>query len=256
MRPRSHLVTSIVLAAGFGLVWAPIAAAADNANCSVDNTRFSGMAFSQTGVQKHGVAGTIDGQSLNQCLNPVPVVEKSGTTAWSALGDAGGSNTIMQMGTGRCREFLWPDCTWNMEFYWAWGIDPEAPGCSGWARQIPQPLRIAGRDGAAHDYKIYHKDNRWRFYVGVNEKRSLPEGDICWTPTIAWWFSESWDDGDALGGSVGNKLRTKLTNYANVENGQFFWTSFNAANACSFPQGAPRFCDVIDGTTFDTWTNR
>jgi hypothetical protein len=213
------------------------------------------MAFQQTGVQKHGAAAIIEGQTLNQCTNPGPF-EGNGTWAWAALGDGGGSNTILQVGTGRCREFLNSDCTWNMEYYWTWGIDPEAPGCTGWARTLPTPFQANGWDGASHEYKVYHQSNAWKFYAGSTLLRTQPEADICWTPTIAWWFNESWDNGDALGGTSANHLRTSYMRYANTENGAFSYTGFSPSANCTFNPGSGRFCDIVSSTSYDAWTNR
>jgi hypothetical protein len=96
------------------------------------------------------------------------------------------------------------------------GTRPFGAGLSGWSHISATPQVIGSWDGAAHDFKVYHKDNRYRFYIGNTEHASIPESDICWTPTRAWWFSETWDNGDALGGSVGNKLFTSSTNYAQL----------------------------------------
>jgi hypothetical protein len=230
--------------------------AADNANCNSGTQYFfSGMWV--TG-QKHGSSGTIDGQDLHMCTSP-GAFEESGTFAWSAVGNWNYSETIVQIGIGKCRDEFNFGCGESMRYLWAWGRNPSAPGCSGKSLRLPVPSSLSGYDGVAHDYKVYHKNNAWRVYVGVTEKTSVSESEICWTPNVAEWFSETWDAGDALGGSVGNKLVTNSTNYANAENGGFFWTSFGGPypnESCSFEPGGVRKCQITGGQKFQTWTDR
>jgi hypothetical protein len=204
------LVIAIALASIHAFFNPSAAAAADTANCQeleiAQHT--SGDEFYDGGA-KHGVSGTIDGQDLHQCTQPGPI-EQSGTFGWSALGDggsgSGGGSVIMQIGIGKCR-IPGFNCGSDMRFMWAWGRDSSAPGCSGWSHITANVQTLSGWDGAAHDYKVYHKNNYWRFYVGLTEKANIPDSWICWTPTRAWWFSETWDSGDALGGTSGNHLR-------------------------------------------------
>ena len=256
MRSR---VIALLLAIVYQFSSAAPAFAADNANCSDDGLahyHFAGDEY-YNGGQKHGASGTIDGQDLHQCTNP-DGVEVSASFAWSALGDGGsgmgGGSVIMQIGIGKCRAPGFFGCGSDMRYLWAWGRDPSAPGCSGWSHIDATPNSLSGYDGAAHDYKVYHKDDRYRFYVGTTEKTSIPESWICWTPTRAWWFSETWDGGDALGGSLSNHLRTISTNYANAEDGGFFWTGLAAP--CKWPGGGIYHCTVVSATQVDTWTDR
>ena len=204
--------------------------------------------------QKHGVSGTIDGQALHMCTSP-GLVEVSASFGWVALGDGGTSgDVIMQLGLGVCRDPLNGQCQDTMTYFYAWGRDASAPGCTGVSHRIASPIRLTGYDGAAHDYKVYHQSNQYRFLVGSTQKTYVPEGDVCWMPNRAWWFSETWDDGDALGGSAGNHLTTALTNYANLEDGGFFWT--NLSGSCRFNPAAPYHCQIASTTSFDTWTER
>lgn len=110
---------------------------------------------------------------------------------------------------------------------------------------------------AAHDFKVYHRANEWRFFVDTTKVGWVGEASICWTPKLAVWFSETWDFGDQIGGTVANKFGVTSTYYANTEGGGFFWTNFNAANACNYGgAGAPFFCDVTGTRSYDTWTDR
>jgi hypothetical protein len=230
-------------------------AAADNANCNTNGFWFSSMILDG---QKQGASGTIDGQDLHQCSSPAPV-ETNGTFAWSAVQNYNWEETIVQIGIGKCREPFNFGCGDSMRYLWAWGRNPAAPGCQGKSLRIPSPSSLSGYDGAAHDYKVYHHTNAWRVYVGNSELTSVSESEICWTPNSAAWFSEAWDSGDALGGSVGDKLHTVSTNYANAEDGGFFWTSFPGPfpnETCSSESGGVRKCQILSATSFWTWTDR
>lgn len=46
-------------------------------------------------------------------------------------------------------------------------------------------------------------------------------------------------------------------NYANAENGGFFFTNFNPALACNYSAAAPAAyqCDVVGARAVDVWTN-
>lgn len=229
------------------------ASANHTANCNdLYQNRWSGQ---KVDGAKHGASGTLEGQALDQCTNPGGI-EVSGSFAFSNVERQGTANSIVQIGIGRCRKPGINGCDSTMRNYWAWGRDSSAPGCAGFASRGPEPELVSNWSGAAADYKVYHKTDRWRFYIGLTEVKSIPEGSICWTATDASWFGESWDVGDAIGGTVANKFRISLTNYANAENGGFFWTAFNAAANCNISVGAPYLCDIVNGTTIDIWTNR
>lgn len=258
-RAFPHPARPLVLAAAASLLLSASLStptfAADNAHCNPDGLWQAGMIVNG---QKHGASGTIDGQDLNQCTSP-DLFETSGTFAWSAVQNGGWPETIVQIGIGKCRDPGNFGCGSDMRYLWAYGRNPNAPGCSGKSLRIPAPSSLSGYDGAAHDYKVYHKNNAWRVYVGNTEKTSVSESEVCWTPAEAVWFSETWDTGDALGGSVGNKLVTNSTNYANAENGGFFWTNFPGPfpnEACSAEPGGVRKCQITGAQKFQTWTDR
>ncbi len=232
------------------------AAGPDAGPCSSPNKsqNFAGVEKADAN-QKHGVAGTIQGQDLHMCTSPT-LFELSSSFAWVALGDGGSSgDVIIQLGIGKCRDGSNTSCGDAMRIFYAWGYDQSAPGCQGSSsHRVPYPIFLSGYNGAAHNYKIYHQSNQYRFFVDATQKTFVAESNVCWTPTRAWWFSETWDNGDALGGSVGDPLSTTLTNYANAENGGFFWTSL--AGSCRFNPAAPYHCVVTTGTSFNVWTER
>jgi hypothetical protein len=249
---RRFPITLVMVVLLTTLLVGPVSAI-DTAHCNdLYQNRWSGE---KVDGAKHGASGTLDAQALNQCTSP-GLVEISGSFAFSNVERQGSANSIVQIGIGRCRKPGINGCDSTMRNYWAWGRDSSAPGCSGFASRGPEPELVSNWSGAAADYKVYHKTDRWRFYIGLTEVKSISEASICWTATAASWFGESWDVGDAIGGTAANKFRISSTNYANAENGGFFWTGFNSAAACNINSGAPYFCDIVNATTIDIWTNR
>lgn len=255
MRSRVAIILTSLIASM--LAFAAPVAAADFGNCA--NNYPNGINFAgydgPSGGQKHGVSATIDGQVIHQCSNPGFIVT-TGSFAWVGLDGGGGSdgNVIMQLGDGECRDPGINGCDSGFHWYYAWGRDASATGCAGFSHRNSSPQTLSGYDGAAHDFKVYHQNNAWRFFIGSTQVTSVSEASMCWTPTNATWFEETWDPGDALGGSLADKLGTNLANYANAENGGFFWASF--PSTCKYNPAAPRHCVRVNSTSFNVWTDR
>jgi hypothetical protein len=235
--------------------FAPVVAAADAINCTNEqfHNRWSGHSV---GGQYHGNSGTAEGQDLHQCNNPA-LVEYNGTFYFTNVERGGTFNDIVQVGMAKCRE-PGTNCSSSMFYARGWGRTHTTSGCTGLSDVFPTMTPVSlSWNGAARDYKVYHLNNRWRMFVGTNEVFSVAEASICWTPGLASWFGESWDIGDAIGGSAGNHLRVSSTNTAACENCGFVFTGFNAAGACNYGVvNGPFFCDIVNGTTLDIWTNR
>jgi len=255
---RSQLVMTLIAVTALASVeatFAPVVAAADAINCTSEGgvNRWSGHSIS--GVF-HGNSGTAEGQDLHQCNNPA-FIEVNGTFYWTNVEHGGTFNDIVQVGMAKCRE---PGvyCSSSMFYARGWGRQHTTPGCSGLSDVAPTTIPVSlAWNGASRDYKVYHLNNRWRMFVGLTEVYSVPEASICWYPGVASWFGESWDIGDAIGGSVGNHLRVTETNTTSCENCGFVYTNFNASAACNYGVvSGPYFCDLIDTRTLDIWTNR
>lgn len=61
-----------------------------------------------------------------------------------------------------------------------------------------------------------------------------------------------------MGGTPGSKLNISNMTYQNAEGGGFFFTNFNAAQACNYSGGAPApyVCDITGTRSIDVWTDR
>lgn len=237
------------------LTFAPVVAAADALNCTSEDYQNRWSGHSRAGAY-HGNSGTAEGQDLHQCNNPA-LVERNGTFYFTNVERGGTFNDIVQVGMAKCRQ---PEtsCGSNMFYARGWGRTSTTPGCEGLSDVFPTMTPVSlSWNGAARDYKVYHLNNRWRMFIGTNEVYSVAESSICWNPGLASWFGESWDIGDATGGSAANHLRITATNTASSENGGFSYTGFNPSAACNYGiVSGPFFCDIVGATTLDIWTNR
>lgn len=247
--------TIFAICAAIWLAMAPVTLAAEERDCNdpKQNTRWRGQSWRDAN-QKHGASGTAEAHNLVQCINP-DLIELNGTSIFSnVVPDNGGFNDIVQVGMGNCRA---SNCVGGMRYYSGWGRTSTTPGCAGFSNRFPAVADEGAYGFAAHDFKVHHSANLWKFYVGLAQVHSIGEASICWTGRSAVWFGEVWDIGDQMGGTPANKLSITSTNYANAEGGGFFWTNFNAANACNYGgAGVPYFCDLTGARSLDVWTDR
>ncbi len=161
----------------------------------------------------------------------------------------------MQIGVGQGRS---PTIlNGGIRYFTAWGRSQSTPGCSGFSNKDPVANDMGAYASASHDFKVYHQTNAWRLLVDSTQKSQVAEASICWTPGKSSWFGETWDAGDQMGGTAANHLTVASMNYANAENGGFFWTNFDAAQACNYSAAAPAAykCDITGTRAIDIWTS-
>lgn len=248
-------LVSVAIPYEVALVQPVLAADAQACTSESGHNRWSGEGLNGA---FHGNSGTAEGQDLHQCNNPA-LIEINGTFYWTNVEGGGGFNDIVQVGMGKCRE---PGtfCSSDMGYFRGWGRTGKTSGpCAGFSDVAPTtiPTFVVGWNGGPRDFKVYHLNNAWRMFVGTTQVYSVAESSICWTPVKASWFGESWDIGDAIGGTLGDHLRITETNTASAEGGGFTYTSLNPNAACNYGTvSGPFFCDIINGTTLDIWTNR
>ncbi len=234
---------------------APLSLAAEerDSNDPNPNTRWRGHAWIDANA-KHGASGTAEAHNLLQCINP-DLFETNGTFIFSNVEPANaGEHSIIQVGMGNCRA---SNCPGGQRYYSGWGRDNATPGCTGMTDRPPTLADEGAYVFAAHDFKVYHTANVWKFLVDATQVHSIGEASICWTGKNAEWFGEVTDIGDQMGGTPANKSSVTSTNYANAEGGGFFWTNFNASNVCNYGgAGVPYFCDVTGTRSLNIWTDR
>lgn len=238
------------------MVPGPVAASDHVRPCVDDMNRWSGQILFG---DRHGVSAYLEGQTLKMCTHE-SVFEKNGTFAFVNI-EGHAFNDIIQVGIGRCRFPFYGECTWGMETYYAWGRTQSSEGCDIWQDRLPSAHFTPGvaYDGQTHDYKIHHADDYWNIYVDHTRVMRVGEVSLCWNwgrpSRDASWFGESLDQGDAIGGSVGNKYSISSANYANQENGGFYWTGWNPGAACNLGGGIYK-CDITSSRSLLLWTDR
>lgn len=206
------------------------------------------------GGAKHGTSGTVPGRTLQMCTNPNPVLEFDGSFYFSNVEPTNGSfRDIVQIGFGQGRS---PSLVGGMHFVSGWGRSTSTPGCAGFSNQDPLAVQRGVYDNKQHDYKVYHQNDMWRLLVDSVQKAGVPEGSICWSPGRSSWFGETWDRGDQMGGTAGSHLPVTLMNYANAENGGFYWTSLTVGQSCNYDNNPPAAyrCSITTSKSIDIWT--
>lgn len=252
---RSVAVLGVVLGLSYQLAFPGISLAIGTTSCAegpgaVNHWRGEALVAGQ----KHGTSATVPGRVLSLCTSPNPLLEIDGSFYFSNVEPASGSfRDIIQIGFGQGRS---PSVPGGMYYYTGWGRSTSTAGCSTFANRDPLTTSAGLYDSAQHDYKVYHQTNFWRLLVDSTQKVAIGESEICWTPGKSSWFGETWDSGDQLGGSQSSHLPVTLMNYANAEDGGFFWTNFDAAQACNYSAAPPAAysCDITDTRTIEIWT--
>jgi hypothetical protein len=250
--PRILATTSatLIVAVSVSAALPPLVVGADTAACSDGGTvnRHKGYYLSVAGAD--GATAYVDHQTLHQCTPTGP--EISGSFAFVNVQGPGG-NDMVQAGFGECRTPF--QCDAGMHAFWAYGRTSTSLGCNGFTNRPPTVMQI-GFWGPGTEYKVYHTSNLWRFYFGGENRVSLDEYSICWTPNAASWFGESWDAGDAIGGTSADHLTFGSMRYATTEGGAFTYTNLNPSAACNLGSGSPYFCDILGPSLIDVWTSR
>lgn len=255
-RPRRIAAATVALALILGVSTAPPVLAGHAAFCQDGPGQVNRWLGHELSGQRHGVAAVIEAMELHQCTWEVPGVEISGSFVWVNI-EGRHFNDIVQVGVGKCRYPMHPDCTWEMEINGAWGRHSSTAGCEGRSNVDPVARIRADYNGTSYNYKVYHQSNAWRLFVGNTQVQSIAESEICWPISGATWFGETLDKGDAFGGTRGNKLNVTGMNYANSENGTFYWTNWNVYNSCSMiPNNPMFFCDIDTSRSIALWTER
>lgn len=228
------------------------ALAADTATCSEIQVvnRHSGI---YVGGAKQGTRANLEGQTLNYCLN------SGGSSDWIRASMAWVNvqgqppNDIVQIGVGKCTDSTgFAQCNGQMSYLWGWGR-----GSCGLLK-FPSVVRLGAWAGTTQDYFVTHGTSYWRGYIAGTVRGEVANSEICWTPQSSTWFAETWDYGDALGGSAGNKYAITSMRMQNTQNGTWTSPGLNAANDCSV-QSQPTnvfVCDITAADAFQTWTTR
>lgn len=184
--------------------------------------RHHGYASTPWSAHRYGVKARIGGAILDLCTQP-RAGEGSSSVAWVAIeGPPYCCNTV-QVGYGNCYGPITTNDTcvkWdvgNRDFY-AWGRDANSPGCAGYSTRRPTG-QWTSVFSAGNDYSVEEDANGLFTLRSQNATTFIGTNLICWTNQYVTVSVESWDYGDALGGSAANHLVFSLERFKTSPNG-------------------------------------
>ena len=137
---------------------------------------------------------------LARCTNP-RAGEGSTSVVWVAIqGPPSNAGNIVQIGYGTCYPTQGagncPGTLSNHDFY-AYGRDPNTPGCAGTSVIYPTGHWLSSFDGGT--YSVEEDANHDFTLATTNTTVFLAHSFSCWTNQTVAVSTESWDYGDALG---------------------------------------------------------
>ena len=104
-------------------------------------------------------------------------------------------------------------------------------------------------------FDVVRTSQQWKVQINGVTQQTVPLASICWSKRRADWLGESWDRGDAIGGSSSNKFRVASAIYEASVGGVWTNESWTAANPCNNVTLDNRYkCDVVSGNSMDLWT--
>lgn len=251
-RRRRAFAIALVLSILVSVMLPGVALGTHTAPCSpanYDENFFAGQIKSVTGLT--GTRGTIEGQSLSLCT--APLNPDSGSQTWVAVtGPSGYPLSIVQIGVIRC---LNPAnglvCDGTMRYFWTWGRDQTAPGCNSYLNRDPIAMSLGSASGT-FDYIVAKTTTQYRVYRAGVLEASVPNSEICWTPSRAMWMGEAFNHGDQIGGQAGNKQYVSGARYQTSVGG--VWQNPNfGGSVCSISMN-PFFCEIATTDQVNLWT--
>lgn len=229
----------------------PVASATHTQNCLEATVQNRFAAWGKLAANVAGADARIQNETLNFCTSATD--NDRGNQIWSAV-DRNGTytQTIVQTGLIQC-SLSGPACDDTLNEARAWGRNSAAPGCGGFITVEPVPIRLGDPPGL-QNYEVVRTAAEWRFIIGGVVHDTLPLGSICWTPSRAIWFGESWDSGDAIGGFAGNHVSLTNALYEPSVGGAWNSPSFNPGANCPIIDLAKYKCVAQNGQAIDFWT--
>jgi hypothetical protein len=223
--------------------------------------RHVGYASTSWPAHRYGVKARIGGASLGLCTQP-RVGEGSSSVGWVAIEGPPYCCNIVQIGYGTCYGWINETCekadaSLQRDFY-AWGRDGATPGCSGFSTLEP----------TGHWYSVFSADNDYSVEEdasGLFTLRSLNATTfigtnlICWTNQYVTVSAESWDYGDAIGGTVANHLVFSLERFKTTPNEAWRVLPSLCSPGYKGPSQPPTgifHCDVVNSNSLHMYTSR
>ena len=221
------------------------------ADCSENGYHYRQIGYRSDGWDNHrfGIRATFDFHALNLCTNPRPG-EGTASVAWVDIQGPGGYD-IVQVGFGACGPIAGGGCNNGMQDGYAWGRTSSSPGCAGYMSRAPSGTWLgAWSNGGV--FQITEAANGTETLSTPSFTVTLNAATACWTNKYVGLFNESYDYGDALGGSSGIPFTYTNKQFMTAAGGAWL-TLPNACNFTSFFLEDVFKCDTQPGA-LRTWT--
>ena len=201
----------------------------------------------------HGVRGALHGRPLDVCSDGfLGTGEWRGSSAWVNIVGPGNLD-IVQLGRGRCYGGLGPQCDGVQDHIWAWGRG----SCGGFIPKLPTIVNLGPAPAVSETYIVQHNPLSWAGYLNGSLMAEVDNTEICWAPTSAQWFAETWDAGDALGGSAEDHYRFSNMAVQPTQGGGYQSLSLNPGPNCNIREPEAMYhCDILTTNSFESWTAR
>lgn len=202
-----------------------------------------------------GARGTTESQTLSVCTSSSD--DDRSNHAWVAVDDNGGDPfDLVQAGRITC-EGSQAACTLAQRKFWAWGRQNSEPGCSGLSDVAPIAQSLGTWSSGSDDFIVARSGGFWKVYIDGVFQNQVSEASICWAKKRALWSGETWDLGDAMGGSAGNKFALTQAAYQTTVGGSWLNPGFTPGNACQNSPDVepPFFCTTPASNSLSLWAD-
>lgn len=194
----------------------------------------------------------MENQTLGLCTTAAD--DDNGSAVYVSIEEDGGhAYDIAQVGVYKC-EYAIAMCTGSIGQFYAWGRHNSQPGCSGFSNVEPLGTRVGGLPSGTWFFEVLRTSSAWKFSINGVVVESLPASTICWTRKRASWVGESWDTGDAIGGSAANPFALLGALYEPSVAGQWLSPSWSLGDMCNVSSAAKYKCNATNGQAFNLWT--
>jgi hypothetical protein len=234
-----------------------VAAATHAVACSNATTvsRFAGQARVVTGPAG-GADATISDPVLDLCTGSGDL--HSADHLWTAVdGNDNLGNDIVQDGVIRCAHDPNPSgtCDGSFRAFYTWGRSHLASGCSGFTDVAPVAKNFGLQPSGTPHYKVVHTSTQWQWWIAGSLVDSVPTSSVCWTGRRAVWAGESWDAGDAIGGSSLVKDTMAALEYESTVGGTWASPGLATGASCNVNSNASVYhCVAASSNSIQIWT--
>ena len=110
--------------------------------------------------------------------------------------------------------------------------------------------------GTTATYTTVRTASQWQFKQNGSVIGTVGLSSICWTPKRALWAGESWDRGDAIGGSSSNHVVVSSALYEATVGGIWGSPMFTiGTSGCTLSPTLARYkCNATSGQAVEFWT--